>query len=205
MLRPAAWLALLFAGYGIQRGLCAAGLPYDCDSADVADVFNGLTMLAFVGGGLGWLAGVTHPARFAWLAAPRRAYLWAAYAALFPAYSALSNVPALQASLASTSVSPAFVAVNAAGEGPGRGWPAGSPGGTRGAPLLLTPIFLSSWLQSARWRLLRCYSTSGWPCSRRAAACMGAAAGVWRRLKPQAQPPRQARLGGRRTGRLAQA
>lgn len=127
----AAWLALLFAGYGMQRGLCAAGLPYDCDSPAAADVFNGLTLLAFFGGGLGWLVGVASPARFAWLAAPRRAYLWAAYAALLPAYSALSNIPALQASLASTSVSPAFVAVNAAGEAPGCQRVPGSLAGTR--------------------------------------------------------------------------
>ena len=33
-LRLSAWLALLWAGYGFQRGLCAAGLPYDCDKAD---------------------------------------------------------------------------------------------------------------------------------------------------------------------------
>jgi hypothetical protein len=94
-------VALLFAGYGLQRGLCAGGLPYDCDALDAADVYSTLTSLAFAGGGLGWLAGVTRPARFAWLAAPRRAYLWLAYAAMLPAYSAVSTIPAMHESLAS--------------------------------------------------------------------------------------------------------
>lgn len=116
LLRLAAWLALLFAGYGIQRGLCAAGMPYDCDGMDGAEAFTCVTLLALLGGALAWLAGATHPARFAWLAAPRRAYIWAVYVAVFPAYSALSNIPALQASLASTSFSPAFLAVNITGE-----------------------------------------------------------------------------------------
>ena len=117
LLRLAAWLALLFAGYGIQRGLCAAGLPYDCDGMDGAEAFTCVTLLVLLGGALAWLVGATHPTRFAWLIAPQRAYLWAVYAAVFPAYSALSNIPALQASLASKSVSPAFLAVNIAGEG----------------------------------------------------------------------------------------
>ena len=99
MLRLAAWLALMFAGYGFQRGLCAGGLPYDCQPATAADAYTTLSLLAFVGGAAGWLAGVTRPARFAWLAAPRRIYLWLAYLALFPAYSAVSSVPALRVSL----------------------------------------------------------------------------------------------------------
>lgn len=96
----AAWLALLFVGYGFQRGLCAAGLPYDCDSADAADVFNSLTLLTFLGGALAWLAGVTNPARFDWLVAPRRAYLWIVYLAVLPAYSGIASIPAMRVSLA---------------------------------------------------------------------------------------------------------
>lgn len=87
-------------GYGFQRGLCAAGLPYDCDSADAADVFNSLTLLAFLGGALAWLAGVTNPARFDWLVAPRRAYLWIVYLAILPAYSGIASIPAMRVSLA---------------------------------------------------------------------------------------------------------
>ena len=49
-LRLAAWLALLFAGYGVQRGMCAAGLPYDCDAAAAGDVFDTLCGLAWGGG-----------------------------------------------------------------------------------------------------------------------------------------------------------
>lgn len=100
--RLAAWVAVLWAGFGFQRGLCAAGLPYDCDSFDAADVFNTLTLLAFLGGALAWLAGVTAPDRFAFLFSWRRAYLGVVYAAILPAYSALGNLPALQASLANT-------------------------------------------------------------------------------------------------------
>ena len=96
----AAWIALLFVGYGFQRGLCAAGLPYDCDSADAADVFNSLTLLAFLGGALAWLAGVTNPARFDWLVAPRRTYLWIVYLAILPAYSGIASIPAMRVSLA---------------------------------------------------------------------------------------------------------
>lgn len=96
----AAWLALLFVGYGFQRGLCAAGLPYDCDDANAADVFNSLTLLVFLGGALAWLAGVTNPARFDWLAAPRRAYLWIVYLAILPAYSGIASIPAMRVSLA---------------------------------------------------------------------------------------------------------
>lgn len=85
---------------------------------DAAEVYSTLTSLAFVGGGLGWLAGVTRPARFAWLASRRRAYLWLAYATALPAYSALSNLPALHSSLASGGVaaSPGMIAVLALGE-----------------------------------------------------------------------------------------
>jgi hypothetical protein len=99
----AVWLALLFAGYGFQRGLCAGGLPYDCDAVDAAEVYTTLTTIAFAGGALGWLAGVYRPARFAWLTAPRRAYLWLVYAATLPAYSGISTIPAMHASLASFS------------------------------------------------------------------------------------------------------
>ncbi|KAI3431470.1 hypothetical protein D9Q98_004522 [Chlorella vulgaris] len=101
--RLAVWLALLFAGYGFQRGLCAGGLPYDCDAVDAAEVYTTLTTIAFAGGALGWLAGVYRPARFAWLTAPRRAYLWLVYAATLPAYSGISTIPAMHASLASFS------------------------------------------------------------------------------------------------------
>ncbi|KAL4440356.1 hypothetical protein ABPG75_003357 [Micractinium tetrahymenae] len=100
LLRLLAWVALLWVGYGFQRGLCAAGIPYDCDGATGADAFYTLTLLAFVGGGMGWLAGVARPARFAWLAAPRRAYLWVVYLAVLPAYSGISTLPALRVSLA---------------------------------------------------------------------------------------------------------
>lgn len=100
LLRLLAWVALLWVGYGFQRGLCAAGIPYDCDGATAADAFYTLTLLAFIGGGMGWLAGVARPARFAWLAAPRRLYLWAVYLAVLPAYSGISTIPALRVSLA---------------------------------------------------------------------------------------------------------
>ena len=113
-IRLAAWLALLFAGYGLQRGLCAGGLPSDCGAVVAGDIYAALTQLAFTGGALGALAGVMRPDRFAWLASPRRAWLWLAYLALFPAYSALSNIPALQASLATTgSWGPAMFALTA--------------------------------------------------------------------------------------------
>jgi hypothetical protein len=81
-------------------------------------VFTSLTGLAFSGGTLGWLAGVYRPARFAWLTAPRRAYLWLVYAATLPAYSALSNVPALMGSLNSSGValSSGMIAILALGE-----------------------------------------------------------------------------------------
>jgi hypothetical protein len=115
----AVWLALLFAGYGFQRGLCAAGLPYDCHAADASGVYSTLTTLAFIGGALGWLAGVTRPARFAWLASPRRCYLWLAYAATLPAFSGVTTIPAMHASLASLgSWSGAAIGVIAAGAPP---------------------------------------------------------------------------------------
>lgn len=100
LLRVLAWVALLWVGYGFQRGLCAAGIPYDCDKATAADAFNTLTLLAFVGGAMGWLAGVARPARFAWLAAPRQLYLCLVYLAVLPAYSGISTIPALRVSLA---------------------------------------------------------------------------------------------------------
>lgn len=100
LLRLLAWVALLWVGYGFQRGLCAAGIPYDCDKATAADAFYTLTLLAFIGGGMGWLAGVARPARFAWLAAPRRLYLLVVYLAVLPAYSGISTIPALRVSLA---------------------------------------------------------------------------------------------------------
>jgi hypothetical protein len=86
---------------------------------NAADVYSELTALAFVGGGLGWLVDATRPARFAWLAAPRQAYLWLAYLGTLPAYSALSNLPALQSSLSSGGVAltPGMLAVFAVGEG----------------------------------------------------------------------------------------
>ena len=140
-LRLAAWLALLFAGYGIQRGLCVAGLPYDCERIDAAKAFTTVTLLAFLGGGLGWLVGATQPARFAWLTAPRQAWVWVVYAAVFPCYSALSNIPALQASLASDSFSTAFLAVNIAGEEGG-----GSLGGTAWFVCSGTSRALHHWL-----------------------------------------------------------
>ncbi|KAL4429027.1 hypothetical protein ABPG77_006066 [Micractinium sp. CCAP 211/92] len=100
LLHVLAWVALLWVGYGFQRGLCAAGIPYDCDKATAADAFNTLTLLAFIGGGMGWLAGVARPARFAWLAAPRQLYLCLVYLAVLPAYSGISTIPALRVSLA---------------------------------------------------------------------------------------------------------
>lgn len=100
-LRAAAWTALLWGGYGVQRWLCSLGLPYDCDAAPAANVFRTLTLLALAGGAAGWLAGVTTAQRFAWLASRRQAYLWLIYTAMLPAYSAVSNVPALRASLSS--------------------------------------------------------------------------------------------------------
>lgn len=118
MLRMAAWVALLFVGYAFQRGLCAGGIPYDCDAPSASEAFSALTMLAFVGGGMGWLAGVTHPARFAWLAAPRRAYLWLLYLAVLPAYSGISSIPALRVSLAGMGAwGPVPIALKALGEG----------------------------------------------------------------------------------------
>ena len=84
---------------------------------DAAEVYSTLTSLAFVGGGLGWLAGVTRPARFAWLASWRRAYLWVAYAAMLPAYSAISSIPAMHESLSQLSTwSAAAIAVVSSGE-----------------------------------------------------------------------------------------
>lgn len=65
-------------------------------------MFDALTLLAFSGGALGWLAGATEPARFAWLFCWRRAWLWVAYLVVFPAYSAIASIPALHLSLAST-------------------------------------------------------------------------------------------------------
>ncbi|KAL4440293.1 hypothetical protein ABPG75_003294 [Micractinium tetrahymenae] len=99
LLRLAAWVALLFFGYGLQRWLCSFGLPYDCDATSAADVFSALTLLALAGSAAGWLAGTSTAARFAWLTAPRQAYIWLTYLAVLPAYSALSNAPALRASL----------------------------------------------------------------------------------------------------------
>ena len=101
MLRAAVWISLLWSGYGLQRWLCSLGLPYDCDSAPAGIAFRTLTLLALAGGAAGWLAGVTAAARFAWLASPGQAYLWLAFFATLPAYSALSNAPALRASLSS--------------------------------------------------------------------------------------------------------
>ena len=122
----ALWLALLWAGYGFQRGLCAAGLPYDCETRDHHwdDVFTTMTLLAFLGGPLAWLAGVAAPARFAWLFAWRRAYLWLAYAAVFPAYSAIASLPAMRVSLANTTEwGPAPIILKAVGERAGwLGW-----------------------------------------------------------------------------------
>ncbi len=116
VLRAAAWTLLLWSGFALQRGLCLLGLPYDCDSAPAAAVFRTLTLLALAGGAAGWLAGVTAAAHFSWLASPRQAYLWLIYLATLPAYSALSNVPALRASLASAdSWGMGMVAVAASG------------------------------------------------------------------------------------------
>lgn len=101
-----------------KRPHAPPALPAACASLNAASaIFSALTSLAFVGAALAAATGATAPARFAWLFSWRRAYVWLAYAAVIPCYSALSNLPALQESLASTHRwGPGMIAAFALGE-----------------------------------------------------------------------------------------
>ena len=64
----ASWLAVLLAGYAVQRVACQVGLPNDgLRQIEFLEAFSDITSLGMYGAVLGWFVGVTSPSRFKWL------------------------------------------------------------------------------------------------------------------------------------------